>query len=207
MEEGSTCWRGGRYRYSLLFSGCSSIQSTAVPPNSSIKAPLFTCIRVYILSNVYLTWLIYLIILLKGTKHSHIHSVVNHPSFYAMKHISFNKKNKMKNKVWTEGELCFAYLNIVYSCFFCLRSWFGLCCLPRGPCSAARLCILVHYVLPHALHAGDRYTGKVTHRHEQGIKWYMSTSTCLIPSLLLPHSLGTWRASLRPCWMSFHSSG
>lgn len=46
---------------------------------------------------------------------------------------------------------------------YSFRSWVGLRRLPRGPRSAARLNVLVHYVLPHALYAGDWYAGKVTH--------------------------------------------
>lgn len=50
---------------------------------------------------------------------------------------------------------------------FYLRSWFGVRCLPRSPCSAARLSVLVHHVLPDALYAGDRHTGKASHTHTQ----------------------------------------
>lgn len=56
------------------------------------------------------------------------------------------------------------HLHFVCVCF-CLRSWFGICCLPRSPCSAARLSVLVHHVLPDAFYAGCRYAGKASHTH------------------------------------------
>lgn len=46
-----------------------------------------------------------------------------------------------------------------------LRSWFGVRCLPRSPCSAARLSLLVHHVLPDALYAGHRYAGEAPHTY------------------------------------------
>lgn len=64
---------------------------------------------------------------------------------------------------------------------FYLRSWFGIRCLPRSPCSPARLNLLVHHVLPDALYAGDRYTGKAppTHTHTKSERsFYTFTSRC-----------------------------
>ncbi|XP_077197197.1 uncharacterized protein LOC143839284 isoform X7 [Paroedura picta] len=37
------------------------------------------------------------------------------------------------------------------------RSWAGVCRLPRSPCSAARLSLLVRALLPDALHPGNRH--------------------------------------------------
>ena len=44
--------------------------------------------------------------------------------------------------------------------YFCFRSWLGICCLPRSPCSPARFSVLVDSLLPHALHAGHRHISK-----------------------------------------------
>lgn len=76
--------------------------------------------------------------------------------------------------------LYIVFLNVSH--FFGFRSWLGFRRLPRSPCSAARLGVLVHYVLPHALYAGDRYSGEATHtcytKIWAEIKMHKSASLC-----------------------------